>query len=139
VVALAEAYGSQIVTVRGLDHVYYWTADMERAVRFYRDVVGLTLLRREGDSWALFDADGPRFALHGLVEGHAVSSGGATAVFEVEDLDKARLALEDRGVRFHDRAGEVPGYARFASFSDPDGNSVQVIEYSRGGERLGQA
>ena len=128
-----------MVTVRGLDHVYYWTSDMERAVRFYRDVVGLTLLRREGDSWALFEAAGPRFALHGLVEGHAVSSGGATAVFEVEDLDRARLTLEGRGVRFHEHAGEVPGYARFASFSDPDGNTVQVIEYARAGEGPGSA
>jgi catechol 2,3-dioxygenase-like lactoylglutathione lyase family enzyme len=128
-----------MATVRGLDHVYYWTADMERAVRFYRDVLGLRLLRREGDSWALFDAAGPRFALHGLVEGHAVSSGGATAVFEVEDLDGARLALEGRGVRFHDRAGEVAGYARFASFSDPDGNTVQVIEYLGGGRPTASA
>jgi predicted enzyme related to lactoylglutathione lyase len=119
------------MTVLGLDHVYYWTSDMERAVRFYRDVVGLALLRREGDRWALFDAAGPRFALHGLMEGHAVSSGGATAVFAVDDLDKARLVLEQRGVRFHERVGEVSGYARFASFSDPDGNTVQVIEYAR--------
>ena len=127
------------MTVQGLDHVYYWTADMERAVRFYRDVVGLRLLRREGDSWALFDSAGPRFAVHGLVEGHAVSAGGATAVFVVQDLDEARHTLEERGVRFHDHAGEVPGYARFASFSDPDGNTVQVIEYEGRGEGQPQA
>ena len=34
---------------RGLDHVYYWVTDMERAVAFYRDVVGLPLIRRAGD------------------------------------------------------------------------------------------
>jgi len=118
------------MTLRGLDHVYYWTSDMERAVRFYRDALGLTLLRREGDTWALFEAGGPRFALHGLVEGHAVSAGGATAVFAVDDLDDARRRLEEEGVRFHNRVGEVAGYARFASFSDPDGNTVQVIEYA---------
>ena len=30
------------MTLRGLDHVYYWTSDMERAVRFFRehDMVG---------------------------------------------------------------------------------------------------
>jgi predicted enzyme related to lactoylglutathione lyase len=60
-------------------------------------------------------------------------------VFEVEDLDQARHSLEDRGVRFHDHAGEVPGYARFASFSDPDGNTVQVIEYVGRGDRPAQA
>jgi predicted enzyme related to lactoylglutathione lyase len=118
------------MTLRRLDHVYYWTADMSRAVAFYRDVLGLPLARRDGDDWAEFDAGGSRFALHGASEGHPVRPGGATAVFEVEDLDSARRRLEGRGVRFHERGGEVPGFARFASFSDPDGNTVQLIEYS---------
>jgi len=27
--------------------------------------------------------------------------------------------------------GEVEGFARFATFRDPDGNPVQIIEYRR--------
>ena len=42
--------------VKGLDHVYYWTRDMDRAVSFYRDVLGLALTRRDGDNWAEFEA-----------------------------------------------------------------------------------
>ena len=30
--------------------------------------------------------------------------------------------------------GEVPGYARYASFADPDGNSMQIIEYAEHGD-----
>jgi len=116
------------VTVKGLDHVYYWTVDMERAIAFYRDVVGLALLRRHGDSWAEFDGGAVRFALHGAMEGHALPRGG-TAVFEVDDLDASRHELEARGVRFDEHLGEVEGRARFASFADPDGNTVQIIEY----------
>jgi catechol 2,3-dioxygenase-like lactoylglutathione lyase family enzyme len=109
----------------GLDHVYYWVTDMERAVAFYRDVLGLDLVRREGSNWAVFDAGGLQFALHGAIE---VTPGGATAVFSVEDLEAAMGTLAARGVRFvHE--GEVAGYARFASFPDPDGNTVQLIEY----------
>ena len=48
-----------------LDHIYYWTADMDAAVDFYGDVVGLVLVRREGSTWAEFDAGPIRFALHG--------------------------------------------------------------------------
>ena len=113
-----------------LDHVYYWTADMDRAVGFYRDILGLRLSRRDGESWAAFDAGGRMFALHGAVEGRPVRPGGATAVFSVHDLDAARARLVGQGIEFgHD--GEVEGYARFASFSDPDGNTVQIIEYAR--------
>jgi catechol 2,3-dioxygenase-like lactoylglutathione lyase family enzyme len=116
--------------VNELDHVYYWVTDMDRAVAFYRDVLGLRLLRQEGPSWALFDAGGRRFALHGAIEGRPMMPGGATAVFSVNDLDGARAVLADRGVEFG-HEGDVAGYARFASFRDPDGNTVQIIEYVR--------
>ena len=112
-----------------LDHVYYWVQDVERAVSFYRDVLGLRLVRQEGDSWAMLDAGGRRFALHGAVEGRELTPGGATAVFAVADLDVAKGILSGRGVEF-EHEGDVQGYARFASFRDPDGNSVQLIEYS---------
>lgn len=116
--------------VRTLDHVYYWVSDMDRSVAFYRDVLGLSLVRRDGDAWAEFDAGGPRFALHGAVDGHPIAPGGAAAAFEVDDLDRALAALSARGVTFGHQ-GDVQGYARFVSFLDPDGNSVQVIEYDR--------
>ncbi len=116
--------------VTTLDHVYYWVSDMERAVRFYREVLGLSLRSQEGDNWAVFDAGGRQFALHRLVEGHPTAPGGATAVFAVDDLDRARTVLSERGVQFG-HEGDVEGYARFASFQDPDGNTVQLIEYAR--------
>ena len=116
--------------VKGLDHVYYWTRDMDKAVAFYRDVLGLTLSRRDGDNWAEFDAGPVRFAVHGVVEGHPVQPGGGTAVFEVADVDEARRVLEGRGVQFGHSA-EVADYARYATFQDPDGNTIQVIEYAK--------
>jgi CreA protein len=114
-----------------LDHVYYWVSDMDRAVTFYKDVVGLHLVRRDDSNWAEFDAGPARLALHAAIEGRPMAPGGATAVFRVDDLDSARTALEARGVRFEEHVGEVEGFARFASFRDPDGNAMQIIEYRR--------
>ncbi|HJP66435.1 MAG TPA: VOC family protein [Actinomycetota bacterium] len=125
---MSQGAGSPIVDE--LDHVYYWTGDMDRAVAFYQEVLGLTLVRRDGENWAVFDAGGRRFALHGAIEGRPQPPGGATAVFSVGDLDDARAQLADRGVEFG-HEGDVQGYARFASFKDPDGNTVQLIEYAR--------
>jgi predicted enzyme related to lactoylglutathione lyase len=123
------------MTVGPLDHVYYWTADLDRAVKFYEDVVGLHLAFREGSRWAEFDAGPARLSLHGAVEGRAVETGGATAVFRVDDLDASRAALEARGAEFDEHVGEVEGYGRFASFRDPDGNVVQIIEYADRADR----
>jgi predicted enzyme related to lactoylglutathione lyase len=114
--------------VEDLALVFYWVADMDRAVAFYRDVLGLRLSRRDGSRWAEFDAGGRRFALHGAGEGQPVVSGGATAVFSVPDLDRAKLALEAHGVAI-DHEGDVQDYARFASCRDPDGNTLQLIQY----------
>jgi predicted enzyme related to lactoylglutathione lyase len=120
------------VKLHGVDHVYYWTADLDRAAAFYSEVLGLPLLRRSGDDWAEFDAGPIRVALHGVHEGQAVPTGGATAVFAVDDLDDAIASLETKGVAFDRHVGEVEGFARFASFSDPDGNTLQLIEYRSG-------
>jgi lactoylglutathione lyase len=111
-----------------LDHVYYWTHDLDRAVAFYTDVVGLTLRSRAGGEWAELEAGPVRFALHGTDEETLPSSG--TVVLRVEDLESARRELERRGATFDEFVGDVEGFARFATFRDPDGNPVQIIEYA---------
>ena len=113
-----------------LDHVYYWVSDMDRAVKFYEDVLGLGLLRRDSSNWAELDAGGVRLALHGAIDGRPLEVGGATAVFRVDDLEAAKAELEARGAEFDEHVGEVEGFARFASMRDPDGNRVQIIEYA---------
>src|SRR5437867_2925795 len=114
--------------VRWLDLVFYWVSDMDRAVSFYADFLGLPIARRDGNDWAEFDAGGRRFALHGAAPGQPVAPGGAAAVFTVGDLDEAKAALAARGV-LPEHEGDVSSYARFASFHDPDRNVFQLIEY----------
>ena len=116
-----------------LDHVWFWVRDMDRAVAFYGEGLGLPLRMRHADDWAEFDAGGARLGLHGAGVHDGDPPHGGTAVFSVDDLDLAKAALEARGVAFEEHLGEVPGYARYASFVDPDGNSIQIIEYRREG------
>jgi predicted enzyme related to lactoylglutathione lyase len=119
------------MSARAVDHVWFWTRDMDRAVAFYGEVVGLALLRRDGDDWAEFDAGPVRLGLHGAGERPELPGGG-TVVLRVDDLDGSRLALQERGVVFDAYIGEVEGRARFSSFTDPDGNALQIIEYLDG-------
>lgn len=110
--------------LRRIERVWFWVADMDRALKFYTEALGLELVRRYGDEWAELACEPVRLALHG---GDDREPGG-TVAFEVEDLDEARFALELRGVVFEPHAGEVEGVARFVSFADPDGNRLQLIE-----------
>jgi catechol 2,3-dioxygenase-like lactoylglutathione lyase family enzyme len=112
---------------RGIDHVYYWTRDMDRAVAFYGEVLGLPVIRRTGHEWAEFQAGPITLALHGTEEVELPASG--TVVFGVDDLEEARWALQQRGVVFDGHESEVSGFARFTTFHDPDGNPIQLIQY----------
>jgi len=113
-----------------VDHIYYWTRDLDRALAFYTDVVGLPLVRRDGNEWAELDGGTVRIALHGTDDDPPASG---TVVLRVDDLDATRWTLEERGAVFDSYVGEVEGFARFATFRDPDGNPIQIIEYT--GER----
>jgi catechol 2,3-dioxygenase-like lactoylglutathione lyase family enzyme len=116
------------MSVGPVDRVWFWVADMDRAVAFYTDVLGLGLEHRHGNEWTELKAGPVRLALHGAAEGREHPPGGVV-VFEVDDLDASRFALEMRGVVFDPHVGEVEGRARFASFTDPDGNRLQILEY----------
>lgn len=109
-----------------IDHVYYWVRDMDAAVAFYRDVLDLPLVRRDGGEWAEFEAGPVRLALHGATD---ATAGSGTVVFRVPDLDDATIVLRQRGAVVDEHFGEVEGLARFATVRDPDGNPVQLIEY----------
>lgn len=119
------------MSVGPIDHVWVWTRDMDAAVSFYGDVLGLSLVQRFGNEWSEFDAGAIRIGLHGAGDARDVPHAG-TIVFRVDDLDPARLSLERRGVSVDPHLGEVPGVGRYVSFTDPDGNSLQLFEYVEG-------
>jgi catechol 2,3-dioxygenase-like lactoylglutathione lyase family enzyme len=111
----------------GVEQVWFWVADMDRALAFYTDALQLRLVHRHGDEWAELDGGTVRLALHGGAGGERPA--GGTVVFEVEDIDASMFAMRTRGVVFDEHVGEVDGVARFASFTDPDGNRLQIIEH----------
>ena len=115
-----------------VSNVHYWTKALDASVAFYRDVLGLGFVMRSGDDWAEFDAGGTTVALHGTYEGHAPPTDGATVVFEVDDLEGEMRSLGGRGVAFEGEVNEVPGYGRFVSFRDPDGNLLQMFQRGAG-------
>ena len=65
----------------------------------------------------------------GLAEGDdAPSSGSATPVFGVVDIDAARGELEAKGVAFKGETVELPGLVKLATFASPDGNRYMLAQ-----------
>lgn len=114
------------MTVKKLQNAYYVTREMDRAVAFYRDALGLALKFQDGARWAQFDAGGVNFSLSSPEEAGG-STDGAVVVFEVDDLDAAQTRLAERGAALLD-VRDMGAHGRSLLFKDPDGNLVQLFQ-----------
>ena len=53
---------------RRLGHVNLWVSDLERSIRFYEDVCGIELVRRERDILIAFHSNGNSHHDIGIIE-----------------------------------------------------------------------
>ncbi len=115
----------------GIATVYI--TDMNRAVQFYTETLGLSLKRRIANEWAEVDARGG-FAIglhphHGDKHTPPPGTRGSISIgFEVDEpLDGVVARLKSRGVSFHGPIlNDDP--VRLAFFGDPDGNALYLCE-----------
>lgn len=99
-------------------------SDMDRAIGFYVDLLGLTLLNRYGDHYAELDAKGFMIALH--PSNNSVKVGNNVSIgLGVFNFDETIAQLEGTGLTFTFEKG---GYIRLAHFEDPDGNPLFLAE-----------
>ena len=116
--------------VKKFSSAYYVVRDMDRAVEFYRDVLGLGVKFRDGVRWTQFDVGGVAVALADAGQGELPPGAGATVVLEVDDLPETRERLSRSGAP----VGEVVdmgSHGRYFTARDPEGNVVQI--FARGG------
>jgi catechol 2,3-dioxygenase-like lactoylglutathione lyase family enzyme len=103
--------------------------DLDRSLSWYRDILGFDLLYRRDDiAWAEL-ATGVARVNVGLSERQeAGGAGGATLTFGVEDIDAAKAALDEHGVRQDGEIMEIAGLVRLLTFFDPDDNALMFYE-----------
>jgi DNA-binding CsgD family transcriptional regulator/catechol 2,3-dioxygenase-like lactoylglutathione lyase family enzyme len=108
-------------------------SDIEKAVAWYRDVLGLPHLYTFGDL-AFFDLAGTRLFLTAIDEG-AGETGESILYFAVDDIHEAHASLEGRGVVFtsaphliHRHDSGVEEWMAF--FDDPDGRALGIMSQS---------
>ena len=113
-------------TVTGLDLSGYMVKDAQRAIAFYRDVLGLDpVLVYPEDRGAEYEfPDGTTFGLWGgggRVMPFQPSNG---ILFAVDDLDEAVAALKERGIAI--LMENETHICRMAMINDSEGNMVTL-------------
>ena len=116
-----------------LDYVILYVRDVERAVEFYRDVIGLRH-RFTRDGYAEFGTGRAKFGLLGeeraaeLVREMASGGGGSEVLFLVEDVDRQAERLRGEGVRILSGPEDRPWGHRSLHLADPDGHVVELAQ-----------
>ena len=113
------------MSVSGVAAVWVPVEDMQRAIAFYGDTLGLTVQKHD-DDWAEVDANGLRVGLNAREAEGARDGGGAVITFQPEGgIEQAKQELEADGVALRGRHLRHP-WGRIATFKDSEGNDLQL-------------
>jgi predicted enzyme related to lactoylglutathione lyase len=105
--------------------------DLDKAIEFYTDVVGLTLkVRSKEYGWAeLSDPKGGRLGLAQESDQMANKAGSnAVITIAVKDLNAAIAFFQKQKVHLQGDVETVPGHVKTQTFLDADGNMMQLVE-----------
>jgi catechol 2,3-dioxygenase len=125
---------SPIAATARIGHVHLKVADLERAIGFYRDVLGFSLHQRFGSSAAFLGAGGYHHHI-GLntweSAGGAPPPPGATGLYHLAILYPTRADLADALRRVHQAGIQLDGAADHGVsealyLRDPDDNGVEL-------------
>ena len=113
--------------IDGISVVWLPVSDMDKALEFYGDTLGLDIEQQE-DDWSLVVAGAVRIGLNGRESEHPGGEGGAVIAFAVsEDIEGSVEELRAAGVEIAGDVSEHP-WGKVATFVDPDGNELQLFE-----------
>jgi catechol 2,3-dioxygenase-like lactoylglutathione lyase family enzyme len=130
--------------LRSLDHAAFTVRDMDRAVAFYRDLLGCTplgqMLLEDGTFKLVYLRKGRAYIelfAHRVRPGEAPQEAGDESsarrpgyqhlAFQTDDVDAVAARLRAAGVRFTVDPRDAAGGVRLAFFLDPDGNELELV------------
>src|SRR5271157_795209 len=128
VVAPAPETGDKLT----FNHAMIYVKDVERALHFYRDLMGFKLIedfRYEGSSvYARLRAPGGdgTIALHLAGPGVSLASDGVRLYYEIRDLDGFCRRLQQKGFYITQMPRMMPWGWRHAYLNDPDGHEISL-------------
>lgn len=114
------------VVYRPVVVVQIGVADLDRAARFYEEVLDFAILERRDDLQFAHVATNVEGLQIGLSAPATTAAGTTVINLGVADVAAARTLLESRGVRFLGPTRIIPGKVALAEFADPDGNRLRL-------------
>ena len=117
-----------------IGHVHLKVADLDRAIGFYRDVLGLDLMQRLGDQAAFRSAGGYHHHIGlntGESKGGSPPPPGSTGLFHVAIRYPTRAALAEALKRLVENSVPLSGasdhgVSEALYLNDPDGNGIEL-------------
>ena len=121
-----------MATITGVIGVTLWTDNLDTMFHFYNDVMGLPLHARH-DDFIAFEFGGFRefrfnLGLHGGVRGVSSDPYRIMANFGVDDIHEMHQRLTSEGVEFIRPPEQEHWGGWVATFKDPDGNVLQLLQ-----------
>ena len=114
------------------NHAMVYVKDVERALGFYRDLLGFKLIEdfqyENKPVYARLRAPGGdgTIALHQAGPEASVASDGVRLYFEVRELDDFCRALQQKGFYITKLPSMMPWGWRHAYLNDPDGHEISL-------------
>lgn len=109
-------------------------SEIESALAFYRDILGLQFLFQPGEDLA-FLAAGPVRIMLSTPQGSGEAGANSILYFKVADIDRTQAAMVARGAaeeRKPQLTAKMPDHELWIGFlRDPDGNLVGLMEERR--------
>ncbi len=114
-----------IKTVWGIT---FHVSNLEKAAKFYEETLGLEK-KYEYSSYVGFECGGVEIGLIPKIpEGQKVSTASRSVEFLVDDVEKVYTELKNKGVKFIKELHEEPWGGKQATFTDPDGNILEIAQ-----------
>jgi catechol 2,3-dioxygenase-like lactoylglutathione lyase family enzyme len=113
--------------VERADFVGILTQDLERAERFYEQVLGLRRNPNHTPGWPEFETGNVTLLLTDVAKtGQELRPNGGAVALRVPDVEQAMALLREEGVEFEFEDAYDSGVCQMAFFKDPDGNALAL-------------